>query len=275
MSLDLTFSVDGRSVIVTGAASGLGLAFSEVMAEHGARVTLTDLDEDRLACEVDRLFAMGFAVTGAKLDVTNPTSVDRVFDAAADRQGGLDIVFANAGIDPGPGYAATNAQGERSKENRIEHYADARWHKVIAVSLDAVFYSVRAAARHMRPRRSGSIVVTTSISAVRPAVTLGAAYMASKAGAAHLVRSAALELAADNVRINAIAPGPFETNIGGGLMHKEEVRNAFAAAVPMRRVADVAEIKPLALYLASNASSFVTGQQFVIDGGLSLSSSRS
>lgn len=275
MSLDLAFSVDGRSVIVTGAASGLGLAFSEVMAEHGARVTLTDLDEDRLAREVDRLSAMGFAVTGAKLDVTNRTSVDSVFDAAADRLGGLDIVFANAGIDPGPGYAATNAQGERSEENRIEHYADARWHKVIAVSLDAVFYSVRAATRHMRPRRSGSIVVTTSISAVRPAVTLGAAYMASKAGAAHLVRSAALELAADNVRINAIAPGPFETNIGGGLMHKEEVRNAFAAAVPMRRVADVAEIKPLALYLASNASSFVTGQQFVIDGGLSLFSSRS
>ncbi|NTH16726.1 SDR family oxidoreductase [Agrobacterium rhizogenes] len=275
MNLQETFSVAGNAVIVTGGASGLGLAFSEVMAECGANVTMMDMDEARLGQEVERLSARGLTVSGTKLDVTDREALDRAFDEVNARTGRIDAVFANAGIDPGPGFAATDGNGDRSVANTIEHYADERWRKVISVSLDAVFYSVRAAVRHMRPRRSGSVIVTTSISAVRPAAALGVAYMASKAGAAHLVRTVALELAADNVRINAIAPGPFETNIGGGFMHRDEVRAAFAAGVPMRRVAHVDEIKPLALYLASGASSFVTGQQLVIDGGLSLSSSRS
>lgn len=122
----------------------------------------------------------------------------------------------------------------------------------------------------MKPVRSGSIVVTTSISAVRAAPNLGMAYMAAKAGAAHLVRAAALELASHNVRINAIAPGPFATNIGDAVLQDPVVRAVVAKSVPLGRVAETEEMKGLALFLASKASSFITGEQIVIDGGASL-----
>lgn len=275
MNFEDVFSVSGACVLVTGAASGLGLAFSEAMANGGANVVMLDLNPKRLSAQAQRLKDQGHSIESHVLNVTDRKAVDRIFDQVAEAYGGIDVVFANAGIDPGPGFAALNEDGQREVSNQLEHYADARWQKVISVSLDAVFYAIRASARHMRPKRAGSIIVTTSVSALRPAVTLGAAYAAAKAGAAQLVRAAALELAGDGVRVNAIAPGPFETDIGGGFMHQDEVRQKLAAGVPMGRVANVEEIKPLALYLASRASSFVTGQQFVIDGGLSLSAARS
>ncbi|SCY84118.1 MULTISPECIES: SDR family NAD(P)-dependent oxidoreductase [unclassified Pseudomonas] len=274
MKFEEAFSVAGATVIVTGAASGLGLAFTEAMAVGGANVVMLDLNPRRLSTQADRLKDLGYSIASHVLNVTDRKAVDLIYDQVAATYGGIDVVFSNAGIDPGPGFAALNENGERDSANYLEQYADVRWQKVISVSLDAVFYSIRAAARHMRPRKSGSIIVTTSVSALRPAVTLGAAYAAAKAGAAQLVRATALELAGDGVRVNAIAPGPFETDIGGGFMHQDEIRAKMAAGVPMGRVADVEEIKPLALYLASRASGFVTGQQFVIDGGLSLSAAR-
>lgn len=274
MNLADTFSVAGRAAIVTGGASGLGLAFAEVLAAHGASVTLLDMDAAALEREVTRLVAEGHDVQGAQLDVTDRAALDAAFDAVAGRQGRLDIVFANAGIDPGPGFATLSPAGERVDAHRIEAAEDAPWLKVIDLSLNAVFYSIRAAARHMRPRGTGSIVVTTSVSALRPAPALNASYAAAKSGAAQLVRAAAIELAQDNVRVNAIAPGPFVTNIGQGHIRDPEVQKRFAAGVPMGRVAFPDEVKPLALYLASDASSFVTGQQIAIDGGASLPAAR-
>lgn len=268
------FSLNGRSAAVTGGASGIGLAFVEMLCEMGANVTMIDLNAELLEAEADRLKNQGFNVTTAQLDVTDGEGTEQLMTEIADRQGRLDIFFANAGIDPGPGYAALDAEGNRSDANRIEAYDVARWNRVVDVSLNAVFLGIRAAARHMRPRGKGSIVVTTSISALRPAPALGPAYAASKAGAAHLVRAAALELATDGIRVNAIAPGPFVTNIGDGLAKDPEVQRRFAQSVPMGRMAHPDEIKPLGLYLASDASLFVTGQQIAIDGGTSLLSAR-
>lgn len=268
------FRVTDQSVIVTGGASGLGLAMAEAMCEGGAKVVLMDLDEAALTREVARLSGLGHRVTGRRLDVVDRADLDRAFDEVAVREGRIETVFANAGIDPGPGFAARDADGQLSDANRIEHYADARWARVMRVNLDGVFYTLRAAARHMRPQGAGSIVVTSSISALRPSAALASAYAASKAGAAQLMRHLALELAADGVRVNAVAPGPFATNIAGGAMQDADKRAAFAGIVPMGRVAEVEEIKGLALFLASSASSFITGQQIAIDGGASLSAAR-
>ena len=156
----------------------------------------------------------------------------------------------------------------------IEAYSDERWRKLIDISLNGVFYSIRAAMRHMRPAKSGSIVVTTSISAVRPAMAIGAAYMAAKAGAAQAMRGFALEAAADNIRINAMAPGPFATNINDGAMQNPENRAKMAKVVPLGHVAKPSDILGAALLLASDAGSFITGEQIVIDGGTSLSAAR-
>lgn len=273
-SLAEAFRLEGRSALVTGAASGLGLAFAEMLCEAGARVTMTDLDAERLEGEAARLRAAGFEVHAETADVTDEARTAEIMAGVAARHGGLDILFANAGIDPGPGYAAADATGARADANRLENQDFARWRRVIDISLHGVFLGLRAAAGQMRRRGRGSIVVTTSISALRPAPALAPAYAAAKAGAAQLVRAAAIELAPDGVRVNAIAPGPFVTNIGDGFVTDPEVQRRFAQGVPMGRMALPGEIKPLALYLASDASSFVTGQQIAIDGGMSLLSAR-
>lgn len=272
MDLNEVFSVRGKTAIVTGGASGLGLAFGEALASCGARVVLLDRNEGAAKQQAKRLADMGQDVRGGALDVTDRVALDTAFDSVAQEHGRLDVVFANAGIDPGPGFLSPTDRSVRVPEHQIEHYDDARWRKVIAVGLDAVFYSIRAAARHMKPAGGGSIIVTTSISAVRPAPTLGMAYMAAKAGAAHLTKTTALELARYGVRVNAIAPGPFATNIAGTRSDNGDFLAALAKGVPLGRVASPEDIKPLALLLASSASSFITGEQIVIDGGTSLGS---
>jgi NAD(P)-dependent dehydrogenase (short-subunit alcohol dehydrogenase family) len=260
------FNVEGYGVVVTGGASGLGLAFTEVLAENGARVTMLDLNPERIDKEARRLKAAGYDVSGAVVDVTRRKELIAAIDAAATQYGRLDVVFANAGIDSGPGFVTLD-RTRRLPEGAIENYEDARWDKVIETNLNSVFTTIKAAAPHMKARRSGRIIVTTSAAALLVESGIGSAYMAAKAGAAHFVRAMALEFARYNVTVNAIAPGPFITNIGGGHAFRPDVQKAFGSTVPLGRMASTEEIKGLALLLASPASGFITGTQIVIDGG--------
>jgi NAD(P)-dependent dehydrogenase (short-subunit alcohol dehydrogenase family) len=264
--------VDGHGVVVTGGASGLGLAFVEALAEHGARVTMLDIDPQRTSDETARLQAAGLDVRGEVVDVTDHAALDAAVDAAAAEYGHLDVVFANAGIDPGPGFvgAWAGASRPRNEDGALENYTDERWNRVIDINLNGIFATMRAAARHMRPRRSGRIIVTTSLAATKTEAVIGAAYMAAKAGAAHLMRNVALELAAYGITVNAIAPGFFVTNIGGGHAHNPDLQAALAKDIPMHRVGQPDDIKGLALFLASSASAYITGQEIVIDGGWGL-----
>lgn len=262
------FEVSGYGVIVTGGASGIGLGFTEALAANGARVTMFDIDARRLKDETHRLTQLGFDVAGQVVDVTDHTRLDAATDAVSAAYGRLDVVFANAGIDPGPGYRGplSAPNPTRSAEYALQNYPDERWNQVIDVNLNGVFATVRAAARHMVPRRSGRIIITTSLAA-RQVAPVGAAYMAAKAGATHFMRTAALELAAYNITVNAIAPGMFVTNIGGGHSHDKGLQEAVARAVPLRRVAFPKDMYALALFLASPGSSYLTGQEIGIDGG--------
>ena len=272
MKIEQLFNVTGRTAVVTGGASGIGLGYAEALAANGARVTLLDVDAGRLDSEVARLRRAGFDIDGRAADVTNHASLDQAIDEIAAGYGRLDVVFANAGIDPGPGYVGTWVGDERPRvvDGAIENYQDARWNRVIDVNLNGIFATVRAAARHMRPRRSGHIVITTSAASQRVEPAIGAAYMAAKAGAAHFMRSVALELAADQINVNAVAPGMFVTNIGGGHSKDPAVQKALASVIPMHRVGFPKDVGGLALFLASEAGSYVTGQEIVIDGGLCL-----
>ena len=268
------FSVDGYCAIVTGGASGLGLGFTEALAENGARVTMLDINRERIDTEVQRLRGLGWDVRGEVVDVTDHKALDAAFDAAVAEYGKLDVVFANAGIDPGPGFITGWAGGGRARndEGALENYADARWERVININLNGVFATLRAAARHMKPRKFGKIIVTTSLAAFMSEAGIGAAYMAAKAGAAHLMRNVALELAAYNITVNAIAPGFFITNIGAGYDGNLVAAETVSKAVPMHRVGFPEDMKGLALFLASPASGYVTGAQIPIDGGWSLGS---
>jgi NAD(P)-dependent dehydrogenase (short-subunit alcohol dehydrogenase family) len=266
------FDVAGFGVIVTGGASGLGLAYAEVLAAHGARVTLIDVDAGTVAAQASRLQGDGLDVRAATADVTDHAALDRAVDEAAEVYGRLDVAFANAGIDPGAGFVGAWAGGERPRveEGALERYGDERWNRVIDINLNGIFATARAAARHMRPRRFGRIIVTTSLAATKVEPAIGAAYMTAKAGARHLMHSIALELAADGITVNAIAPGFFVTNIGGGHAHNPATQTAIAKDIPMHRVGQPDDIKPLALFLASPGSEYVTGQEIVIDGGWGL-----
>jgi NAD(P)-dependent dehydrogenase (short-subunit alcohol dehydrogenase family) len=170
------------------------------------------------------------------------------------------------------GFVAGWAGSERPRveEGALERYTDERWNRVIDVNLNGIFATARAAARHMRPRGYGRIVVTTSLAATKVEPVIGSAYMAAKAGARHLVRCLALELAADGITANAIAPGFFVTNIGGGHAHDPGLQALVAKDVPMHRVGRPDDIKALALFLAAPASEYITGQEIVIDGGWGL-----
>lgn len=264
MRAERLFDVRGLATIVTGAASGLGLAYAEVMAENGARVTLLDRDAAALEREVERLASHQWDVRGEACDITDRARVREVFAAAAAHYGRLDVVFANAGIDLPPGYLTG---GKRDPQGGIENLPDGNWDRVIAVNLTGVFVTIREAARHMKPQGGGKIIVTTSVAASRASGLPGFAYMPAKAGAAHMVRQAALELARWNIHVNAIAPGPFATNIAGGHSLTDAAQQGAARAVPLRRMARPEEIKGAALLLASPAASFITGAEIVVDGG--------
>jgi NAD(P)-dependent dehydrogenase (short-subunit alcohol dehydrogenase family) len=268
------FTVTDYGVIVTGGASGIGLGYAEALAVNGAQVTILDVDPERVDLETRRMKAAGLRVRGDVVDVCDHLALDRAFDAATAAYGRLDVVFANAGIDPGPGFMAGPAGGVQARNpvGMLENYADDRWNHVMDVNLNGVFATLRAGARIMRPQRSGRMIITTSVAAFKCATHIGAAYTVAKAGAAHLMRQVALELAAYNIAVNAIAPGFFVTNIGAGHSKDPDTQGAMSKAIPMHRVGLSADMAGLALFLASPASAYITGQQISIDGGWTLGS---
>ena len=266
------FNVTGYGAVVTGGASGIGLALTEALAANGARVTMLDVHPQRIENETKRLREAGLDVRGKTVDVTDHKALDAAVDEAAREYGRLDVVCANAGIDSGPGFVGSwvGSQRQRNPEGALESYSDERWHRVIDINLNGVFATVRAAARHMKPRKSGRIIVTTSLAATHVEPAIGSAYMAAKAGAAHFMRSAALELAAYNITVNAIAPGFIITNIGGGHAHNPETQKAVSKVIPMHRVGFPEDLEGLALFFASPGSGYITGQEVIIDGGWGL-----
>jgi NAD(P)-dependent dehydrogenase (short-subunit alcohol dehydrogenase family) len=266
------FNVTGYGAVVTGGASGIGLALTEALAGNGARVTMLDVHPQRIESETKRLRGAGVDVRGKVVDVTDHKALDAAVDEAAREYGRLDVVCANAGIDSGAGFVGSWIGTERKRvaEGALESYTNERWNRVIDINLNGIFATARVAAKHMKPRKSGRIIITTSLAATHIEPAIGSAYMAAKAGAAHFMRAAALELAAYNITVNAIAPGFIVTNIGGGHAHNPDTQKAVGKVIPMHRVGFPEDLEGLALFLASPGSSYITGQEIIIDGGWGL-----
>ncbi|MQA74780.1 MAG: SDR family oxidoreductase [Solirubrobacterales bacterium] len=258
MSLpDELFDVRGARVVVTGAASGLGRAIAEAMAGCGARVTLADVDAERLGEVASELAGRGGEVRSARLDVSDADAVERTFEEVVEAQGGVDVAFANAGISLEPGVL--------DPRGGLDAFDRETWDTVLGVNLNGVIFTLRAAASRMKRQGGGRIVVTASTAGFGTDPMVGYSYSATKAAAIIIVRQAALELAPHGVHVNAIVPGPFRTRIGGdGAPIPPE---AWEEIVALGRMADPDEIKGVALLLASPASSFMTGAIVPVDGG--------
>ncbi len=259
MKASMLFNVQDQVCVVTGAASGLGLAMAEVLAANGAIVVMTDIDAPGLRAAAAGVQGSGGRVEPVVLDVCDPAAIHATIAAVAARHGRLDSVFANAGISAG---AHIGMPGGALEAVSLE-----RWDKVLSTNLTGVFVTMQAAAAVMRLQRRGRIIVTSSIAGLRGEAIVGYPYAATKAAVANLVRQAALELAPFGVMVNAIAPGVFLTGIADGRLKDPAVAREFARIAPIDRVADPDEIKGLALLLASPASSFITGAVIPIDGG--------
>ncbi|MGH1331763.1 MAG: SDR family NAD(P)-dependent oxidoreductase [Paracoccaceae bacterium] len=263
--LESLFNVAGLSVVITGGASGIGLGFARAMVENGALVALFDLDADALSAAQK---ALGDDVLALCVDATDADSLKAGFAEVVAARGGLDVVFANAGISGGPGFAAPD--GSRPEGREIEALDPALLDRVLSVNIGATFRTIQAAVPHLKRRGGGRIIVTSSISASMTELLVGAPYVASKGGVGMLVKQAARELAAHHILVNAISPGPVVTNIGGGRLKEAETRAPFERAAPLGKIARTEDLYGAALFFASPASAHVTGAEIIIDGGTML-----
>jgi NAD(P)-dependent dehydrogenase (short-subunit alcohol dehydrogenase family) len=257
------FDVRDARIVVTGAASGLGFAMAEVLAECGARVTLADVDVARLESSTASLAERGLDARSVVVDVSDEASVEALVEDVVATEGRLDVVFANAGIASRPGFGVEGGQ-------RLDTVERSDWDRVLGVNLTGVLFTLKHAAAAMRRQGSGRIVVTSSNAGLRPEPEVCYGYVASKAAILNVVRMAALELAPHGVLVNAICPGPFKgTRIGGGVTEDPtpELEHMWARTVPLGRMAEPDELKGLVLLLASPASSFMTGAAYLVDGG--------
>jgi len=252
------FDLTGKVALVTGGNSGIGLGMALALAEAGAGVSIWGTNEEKNAAALERLRAHGPKAHALRCDVSDEAAVERGFADTLGALGRVDACFVNAGVS---GRGATPAFAQMST---------AEWRRVLGVNLDGAFFTLRAAARHMTERGDGgSLVVTASLAALEGAPR-GEHYAASKGALLSVTKSLAVELARHRIRANALVPGWIDTPMTEAALHGQAFTTKVLPRVPMRRWGTGDDFGGIAVYLASDASAYHTGDVLVIDGGYAL-----
>ena len=246
------FDLSGRVAIVTGGSRGLGKEMAEGLAEAGARLMLCARRDEWLTPTVKEMRERGFQVAGVLCDVSNPEQVQAVVESTIEAFGQVDILLNNAGV----------SWGERPERMPFD-----KWQKVLDINLTGAFLFAQAAGREMLKREYGRIINVSSVSGLQSSVTgphyVG--YAASKAGLFGLTRELAASWGRQGIRVNAIAPGFFHSRLADAVI--EYAEPAIKARNPIPRVGEPGELKGVAVFLASDASNYITGQTIHINGG--------
>ena len=261
-SLNELLVLTGKSAIVTGGAKGIGYGIAYRLAEAGARVLVADIDEATAKTSCEELISKGWQAEPFKVDVSDEQAIKDMLKTCKERFGSVDILVNNAGIYP---------------PKPVAQMSEEDFDRVMRVNLRSVFLTTKYAAEIMKSQSGGKIINITSIDALHPSMVGLAHYDASKHGAWGFTKNSALELATHNITVNAIAPGGIITpgvaamSQGASAEQMAASTEAFKAKIPMHRMGESDEIGTVALFLASDMASYMTGEQIVVDGGALLS----
>jgi gluconate 5-dehydrogenase len=245
------FSLEGRRALITGSSQGIGLALAKGLAEHGAAVVLNGRDRSRIEAAAAMLSGAGHAVSTAVFDVTSAEAVRDGIEAV-EGEGPIDILINNAGMQ---------------YRTPLEDFPAERWEQLLATNVSSVFYVGQAVARHMITRGRGKIINIASVQSelARPGI---APYTATKGAVRNLTRGMCADWARHGLQVNAIAPGYFKTPLNQALVDNPDFSGWLEKRTPAARWGDVEELVGAAVFLASDASSFVNGHTLYVDGGI-------
>jgi 3-oxoacyl-[acyl-carrier protein] reductase len=243
----MTSSLKDRSVVVTGGSKGIGKGIARVFANAGAKVVIVARHLDQAATAAREI---GHGAHGIAADVTRLSDMEAAAKAAADRNGGIDVLCANAGIFP---------------QAKLEEMTSDQWDEVINTNLKGCFHSVKACVPYLKKSNQGRVVLTSSITGPVTGFPGWSHYGASKSGQLGFMHTASIELAKYGITVNAVMPGNIMTEGLAGL--GEDYLKTMAASIPLKRLGSVEDIGQAALYFASREAGYVTGQTIIVDGG--------
>jgi hypothetical protein len=249
------FALNGKVALITGGNGGIGLGMAAALAEAGADVCIWGRNTDKNSAAADRLKSYGQKVLALQCDVSDQKQIEDNFTRTLEAMGKIDVCFANAGI---------GSFGTPFHEMSIDE-----WRMIFGINMEGVFFTFQSAVRHMlKQGNGGSLVVTSSLSA-RAGIPHAQHYAATKAGVIAMIRGLAVEYARYGIRANAILPGWIETEMTADFFAWDKVKEKVLPRVPVRRWGVPDDFGPIAVYFASDASEYHTGDAVVIDGGFS------